>query len=156
MSWFNKESSNLPVTTRGQSGLSFRNNLFGLMDDFFKDWDTSLPGFSSISDKLSPPLSLSEADKGYLVEAELPGVSKKDIHIDLNDGVLTIKGEKKSFNEEKKDQYYRMERSYGSFQRSVRLPSDVDSEKVTANLEDGVLKVEVLKSPEAAKKKREI
>lgn len=155
MSWF-AENTRLPVTTKGQSGLSFRNNLFGLVDDFFKDWDSPLTTSQNFPDKFSPPISFSDTATGYLVETELPGVNKKDISIDLHENVLTIKGEKKSFDEEKKDRYYRMERSHGSFIRSVCLPSDADNEKITAKLEDGVLKIEVGKSAEAATKKKEI
>jgi HSP20 family protein len=157
MSWFEKEI--IPVTKRAQPGLSSpspKGNLFSLMDDFFKDRDFSLPSIAHWSEKLSPPLSVSENENAYVVEAELPGVKKKDISVELYDGVLTIKGEKKSFNEEKKDQYYRMERSHGSFVRSIRLPNDVDEQKINAKMDDGVLRVEVSKTADASKKKRSV
>ena len=155
MTWFN-ESSNVPVVKRPGT---MRSGLFSLMDDFLKDWDednllTPIRGLRDRTDRVFPPLSISEIEGAYVVETELPGVKKKDITIDLYDNILTVKGEKKAFNEESKDQYYRMERSHGSFLRSIRLPTDVDSQKVSAKMEDGVLHIEISKSLEAAKKKR--
>ncbi len=153
MAWFN-ENSNIPVQKRTQS-LAPRDNLFGLIDDFFKDWGSLnvTPGWS---EKLGPALNVSESSNAYMVEAELPGVKKEDITLEFHDNVLTIKGEKKSFSEEKKEQYHRIERSHGSFSRSVRFPTDTDPEKVSAKMADGVLHVEVSKTTEAQRKKRSI
>jgi HSP20 family protein len=90
------------------------------------------------------------------VEAELPGMDEKDVSVTLNNGILTLKGEKKSEREEKKDDYHLMERSYGSFQRSFQVSDTVDGEKVRAAFEKGVLKVTLPKRPEAMKAEKRI
>src|SRR6266508_2226484 len=96
----------------------------------------------------------SEMDKEIVVEAELPGMDEKDISLALQDGVLTIRGEKKHEYDEEKENYRVMERRYGSFQRSLRLPDTVNEDKVEASFDNGVLKVIVPKRPEAIGKQR--
>jgi len=91
-----------------------------------------------------------------VVEAELPGVDEKDISVTLANGVLTIKGEKKHEKEEKSESYYLAERSFGSFERAIRLPDTVDDAKVEAKFDQGVLKVTAAKKPEAVKAERKI
>ena len=91
-----------------------------------------------------------------VVEAELPGVDEKDISVTLANGVLTIKGEKKHEKEEKGESYYLTERSYGAFERAIRLPETVDDAKVEAKFDKGVLKVTAAKKPEAIKAERKI
>ena len=88
-----------------------------------------------------------------MIKAELPGVDKKDITIDLKDRRLTLSGERNYDNEVKEENYYRRERSYGKFQRSFSLPADVDSDRITAEFKNGVLRVEVPK-PEEQKAKQ--
>ena len=88
-----------------------------------------------------------------MIKAELPGVDKKDIKIDLKDRLLTLSGERSYDNEVKEENYYRRERSYGKFQRAFTLPADVDSEKIKAEFKDGVLEIEVPK-PEEKKAKQ--
>ena len=85
-------------------------------------------------------LDVTETDKEIVVEAELPGIDEKDVSLALQDGVLTIRGEKKHEHDEEKENYRVMERRYGSFQRSVRLPDTVDEDKVEASFNNGVLK----------------
>ena len=97
-----------------------------------------------------------ENTNAITVEAELPGVDEKDVSVTLANGVLTIKGEKKSEKEEKSDNYYLAERSFGSFERSIRLPDTVDDAKVEAKFDKGVLKVTAAKKPEAVKAERKI
>jgi HSP20 family protein len=98
-----------------------------------------------------PKLDVKETEKGVEVTAELPGVDEKDIELELDDDILTIKGEKKLEKEEKdeKSGYHLMERSYGSFARSVRLPYAVKTETVTAEFDKGVLKITCPKPAEA-------
>jgi HSP20 family protein len=91
-----------------------------------------------------------------VVKAEVPGMEPKDIDISLSDGVLTIKGEKKQEKEEKEADYHLVERSYGAFTRLVRLPKEVQSEKISASYKDGILKVTLPKSEEAKKKEIKI
>jgi HSP20 family protein len=96
-----------------------------------------------------PTLDLSETKDAVIVKAELPGVEPKDIAVSLQEGTLTIKGEKEAEKEEKDKRYHRVERSYGAFFRSIRLPAAVDAGKVTAAFKDGVLTVTLPKLPEA-------
>ena len=101
-------------------------------------------------------LDVSETKNDLVVKAEVPGMDAKDIDISLSDGVLTIKGEKKQEKEEKEDDYHLVERSYGAFVRSVRLPREVLDDKVNASYKDGVLKITLPKSEEAKKKEIKI
>jgi HSP20 family protein len=102
----------------------------------------------------SPSLDLSETKNDLVVKAEIPGIDPKDIDISLSNDILTIKGEKKQEREEKEENNHFIERSYGAFSRSIRLPREVQSDKIDASYKNGVLKVTLPKSEEA--KKREI
>lgn len=97
-------------------------------------------------------------DAGKLtIEAELPGVDEKDVTVTLANGVLTIKGEKKSEREEKKDgNVYLSERSYGSFERTLRMPDTIDENSLEAHFDKGVLKIVAQKKPEAVKAEKRI
>ncbi len=101
----------------------------------------------------NPAVDLYEKDEHFMIKAELPGVDKKDIQIDLQDRILTLSGERTYDNEVKEENYYRRERSYGKFQRAFTLPADVDSDKIKAEFKDGVLQIEVPK-PEEKKAKQ--
>ena len=103
-----------------------------------------------------PSLDVAETKNDLVVKAELPGMDPKDIDISLSNGFLTIKGEKKQEKEEKDENYHLIERSYGSFTRSVRLPREVQSDKITASFKNGVLRVTLPKSEEAKKKEIKI
>lgn len=93
----------------------------------------------------SPRIDISEDEKNIFVEAEIPGTKKEDLKITLQDNILTLKGEKKRVEEKKDKNYYRSERSYGSFSRSFTLPVEVDPDKIDAKFEDGILKVRMEK-----------
>ena len=101
----------------------------------------------------NPAVDLYEKDDHYMIKAELPGVDKNDIKIDLKDRLLTLSGERTYDNEVKEENYYRRERSYGKFQRAFTLPADVDSDKIKAEFKDGVLEIEVPR-PEEKKAKQ--
>jgi HSP20 family protein len=103
-----------------------------------------------------PSLDVSETKNDLVVKAELPGMDPKDIEISLNNGLLTIKGEKKQEKEEKDENYHVIERSYGSFTRSVRLPREGQSGKISASYKSAVLRVTLPKSEEAKKKEIKI
>lgn len=98
-----------------------------------------------------PQLDVRETEKSFVVTAELPGLDEKDIDVTLADGLLAMKGEKKSEKTSEKDSLHVTERRYGAFQRVVRLPEGIDEEKVSATFDKGVLRVEVPKSPAALK-----
>lgn len=93
-----------------------------------------------------PKVETAEDDKQFEISVELPGVDEKDVSVSVDNGVLTIKGEKKSEREEKKKDYHLTERSYGSFERSFHLPENASQDKITADFENGVLKIALPKS----------
>ena len=99
-----------------------------------------------------PVVDMFEENDSFVIKAELPGMDKKDISVDVKDRVLTLKGERKYENEVKEENYYRRERSYGKFQRAFTLPADIDPNEIKADFKDGLLKIEVPK-PEAHKPK---
>lgn len=105
---------------------------------------------------LAPSIDLREAANEFVVEAELPGMDEKDVSVTLSNGVLTLKGEKKSEREEKKENYHLMERNYGSFHRSFQLGDALDPDKVSATFDKGVLKVTLPKRAEAAEAEKKI
>lgn len=110
-----------------------------------------------LADWLSPATEASGGDKSYVISMELPGVSEKDIELTVEDGVVTIRGEKKTEEEKKGDTWYFSERQYGAFRRSFRLPADADGEGVAAEMKDGVLRITVPKSaPHAPEKARKV
>ena len=97
----------------------------------------------------APSVDVAENDEEYVITAELPGAKKEDVTVELHEGVLTIRGEKKSEREEKKDQARYIERRYGTFSRSFSLPPNASEDKLRASFEDGVLTIRVQKSEEA-------
>ena len=95
-----------------------------------------------------PAVDMYDNDDSIVIKAELPGVDKKDVSIDVKDRVLTLKGERNHENEVKEENYYRKERSYGKFQRMFTLPAEVDPDKINAEFKDGLLKIEIPKPEE--------
>jgi len=102
--------------------------------------------------RLAPSVDIAEDDNRYVVTAELPGSKKEDVTVELKDGVLTIRGEKRNERDEKKEQSRWIERSYGSFSRSFTLPSNAVADRVKAEFKDGVLTIEVPKAEETKPK----
>ena len=116
---------------------------------------TSLRGLGEESMTVSewtPLVDLAEDDKEYLIKAELPEVKKEAVKVTVENGVLTITGERKLEKEEENKKYHRIERAYGSFMRSFTLPQDAAGDKINAEFKDGVLKVHLPKSAEAKPK----
>lgn len=104
----------------------------------------------------TPTVDISETDGEYQIKAEIPDVRKEDVKVTLEDGLLTIQGERKQEKEEKGKKYHRIERSYGSFVRSFSLPDVIDEEKVKAEFKDGVLNLHLPKSEKAKPKAIEV
>jgi HSP20 family protein len=104
----------------------------------------------------TPSVDISETDTAYLIKGEIPGVKKEDVKVTIQDGMLNIVGERKMEKEEKERKYHRIERSYGSFMRSFRVPSDADDSAVKAEFKDGVLNVTLPKSSSAKRKAIEV
>ena len=100
-----------------------------------------------------PVVDIYENEDTVVVKAELPGVDKKDIKVDLKDGVLTLSGERSHEKEVKEENYYRKERAFGRFHRSFAVPAEIDPDKIKAEFKDGVLKVEIPKPEEQKPKK---
>ena len=124
---------------------SFRREMDRLFDRFWEDDGENLPALR----EWVPSLDFSETVDAYVVRIEIPGLEAKDVQVTLQDNVLTVKGEKKEEIKQKDERFYRMERSYGMFSRSLRLPTPVDGAKVNAVFKTGLLTVTVPKSPEA-------
>lgn len=118
------------------------------IERFFDDFDWLPERYFHRKSEFFPFLDLSETDDAYIVKLDVPGVEQKDIKISLKDNILTVSGEKKEEREEKQKGYYRVERRYGSFSRSVRLPSDIIEDNIRANYKSGVLTIKVAKKEE--------
>jgi HSP20 family protein len=101
----------------------------------------------------NPRVDVYDQDDVLVIKAELPGLDKKDVSVDVEGRVLTLKGERKKEHEVKEERYYRREMSYGHFERSFALPADADPEKIKADFKDGVLKIQVPKPEESKPKK---
>ncbi|HEX6081425.1 MAG TPA: Hsp20/alpha crystallin family protein [Methylomirabilota bacterium] len=121
---------------------NFKQEMDRMLERVFEGkWDES----PAVGD-WAPSLDLSETKDSLVVKVEAPGMDQKDIQISLQENLLTIKGEKRQEKEEKDERYHRVERSYGSFTRSVRLPVGVDASKVTATFKNGLLTVTMPKT----------
>jgi HSP20 family protein len=125
-----------------------------MMEDFFgRRWRPWWPErWFGAEREEAPALDLYEEKDDIVVKAELPGIDKNNIEVNLTDHTLTIKGEKKKEEEIKEENYYRSERSYGAFMRTLELPKDVHADKVKASFKDGVLEVRLPKTEEAKAK----
>lgn len=104
----------------------------------------------------TPTVDISETGTAYLVKAEIPGVKKEDVKVTIQDGMLTIQGERRQEKEEKGKKFHRIECSYGSFMRSFRVPDDADENSVKAEFKDGMLNVTLAKSEKAKPKSIEV
>ena len=104
----------------------------------------------------SPLVDISEDDKEYSIRAELPGVKKEEVRITVENGLLSISGERKYEKEEKNRKFHRIERAYGNFVRSFSIPDDADASKVSAEFKDGVLNVHLAKNEKARPKAIEV
>jgi HSP20 family protein len=123
-----------------------------MLEDFWKHPFEFMP----FRDLHYPAVDISENDEKITVKAELPGMDPKDVDLSLENDRLIIRGEKKFEDEEKKDNYHRMERSYGSFSRTIALPSPVQPDNIKAKFKKGVLTVTLDKAPEERGKKIQI
>lgn len=151
-----REERKVPVRHEEErSPVTFQQEMNRLFDEFFRGWGLApLRGFDEPWDAFSPRVDVVESDKQVAVSAELPGMDEKEIDVSLSHGVLTISGEKREEKEDKGRNYYRMERSYGSFQRSIPLPSEVDESRAEATFKKGVLTITLPKTAEVHARKR--
>jgi len=134
-------------------------DLFGIQREMNRMFDGFFHGTRDEDSALmawTPAVDIAEHDDEYIVKVELPGINKEDVKITLESNILTIRGEKKQEKETKKENYHRVERSYGTFQRSFTLPTTVKSDKIDASYKDGVLSVFLPKAEEAKPKQIEV
>jgi HSP20 family protein len=127
-----------------------RREMDALFEGFFSDRGESAPGLKGFN----PRVDVAESDREIRLTAELPGVDEKDVEVALTRDGITIKGEKRSEKEDKGEENYWLERSYGSFRRTFSLPCEVDSDKASASFKKGVLTVTLPKTAQAAKNKK--
>lgn len=154
------KSQNTRAPTRYQDPFqSFRSEIDRLFDSFLGG-APSLTGFRQAFpvsvQAITPTLDVKENEKAIIVKAELPGIDEKDVNLTIHNGVLSLRGEKKSEQHDERDNYHISERSYGSFQRSIRLPDTIDEDKAEARFDKGVLTVTLPKRPEAASAQKTI
>ena len=130
------------------------------VDRLFDDFTRGFPAFYSAgaagAAELLPSVDVTETDKQIEITAELPGLEEKDVQVNVADNVLTIRGEKKAEKEEKDKTFRLVERSYGSFVRSLELPEGVNADAIKASIDKGVLKVTVPKPAPAQVKKIDV
>jgi HSP20 family protein len=134
-----------------------KRDMEGLFDNFFHGFDV-VPferGWERW-EAFSPRIDVTDTEKAIKVAAELPGMDEKDIDVSLTREALTIKGEKKEEKEEKDEDYYHVERSYGSFSRTIPLPVEVETDKVQASFKKGVLTITLPKSTKALKETKKV
>jgi HSP20 family protein len=158
--WFKKEEEDSGQTIPVQRNMDYdrtyaignpigqlHHEMERLFDRFFQGFGIGRSGYESLpfsrltDGLLKPTLDLGATDKNYTVTVEIPGVDEKDIKLEIINDTLTIRGEKKQETEEKDKNFYRLERSYGSFQRVLSLPGDIDQDGVKANFKKGILTV---------------
>jgi len=143
-------------TLFGRSGGDTLDTLHDEINRVFRDFSRGWPGAPAFAGGVGLSVDVAETDKALEITTEIPGVDAKDIDVSISNGVLTIKGEKRSQRDEKTKDYQLVERSFGSFQRSVTLPFEVESQKIEAKFDKGVLSISVPKPPEVAAKVQKI
>ncbi len=169
--WF-KEEEKVPVRTsragqvpaRVQTGgdplALFRNDIERIIEDTFSRALAGFPGLAGYSDlipsALQPAVDISEGEKEYTVRAELPGVDRDDVSIEVEGQTLVIRAEKKQEQSDEKEGYHWVERTYGMMQRVLSLPDDADAEKIEASFKNGVLKLRIPKHAPRASNARSI
>lgn len=154
------------VTKPTQAGVSRQGDIFTAMRDemdrMFERFEHGWPRLPSLiarglgREAMLPEVDVREDEKQVMIEVDLPGVDENNVSVTMANGVLTIKGEKKSEREEKEENYFLAERSYGKFERSLTLPETIDENQIEAKFDKGVLTVTAQKKPEAVKAEKKI
>ena len=138
--------------------LSLQNERKRMFEDFFRD-PFGLTRYEDVGPAwggFNPQVDISETDKEYIVAAELPGLEENDVQVSLSHHTLTISGDKKAEKRDKGKNYYRVERSYGTFSRSISLPDEVDEDKIEAAFKNGVLTINLPKTSEVVSQQKRI
>lgn len=137
---------------------------WGLLNQLSREFDRRLPSFGDQAENDSaiatsdwtPAVDIKESEDAFHIVADVPGVDPKDIEVQMENGILTIKGERETSKEEEKEGYKRVERSYGSFYRRFNMPDTADSEKIAARSHNGVLEVTIPKQEKVQARKIEV
>lgn len=132
---------------------------FDPLDTFIEDFNKKFTPKNVFNDGLknfTPCVNTREGKFAYHIEADLPGISKKDIDVSIDNNMLTFCGERKTKDETKKEDYYKIETSFGKFSRSFTLPENIDMENIEANCENGVLEITIPKLKKASKTKKRV
>ncbi|MGA1862240.1 Hsp20/alpha crystallin family protein [Deferribacter thermophilus] len=127
--------------------LNFQEEINKLFDDFFR-----APKAFDEDVVFAPDIDIAETKESFIIKADLPGMTEKDIEVTLTNNVLTIKGERKEEKEEKEKNYYRKERIFGTFVREIQIPKKILQDKVKAKFKNGVLEIELPKAEEEKEK----
>lgn len=163
--WFSREENqteNLPVqqeTSSFSSLARLHQEMDRLFDSAFRDFSLPSVKLGHLFDNalLRPKVDVASTDKEYTVTVEIPGVAEDDVKLELTQGgTLTVKGEKRQEKEQKDKNFYRVERSYGSFQRTLSLPDDADHESLNASFKNGVLTITCARKEAAEEPTRRI
>jgi HSP20 family protein len=131
---------------------SIQNEMNRLFNTFF-DPPTAGNGGANALRRWIPAMDLVETDEHFVLKADLPGLTEADVNVEVEDNVLTLSGERKAEHEDKREGYVRVERSFGSFRRSLTLPEGIDPEAVQASFDNGVLEVRIPKPEERKPRK---
>ena len=144
-----------PTRTEGWNPfLALRSEMDTLFDNFFRGF--AIEPFTMASGAFQPRINVADGEKDINISIELPGMDEKDMEISLAKDSITVKGEKKEEKEEKGKNFHRMERSYGSFSRTIPLPVEIDQNKVEATYKQGVLNIVLPKTEKAVKETKKI
>ena len=152
--WLNRSEPDLWRPMARWDPLREMESALGRLEKAFGPWPATPQPLATA--EWAPAVDITEDDKEYTVKAELPDVKKEDIKVTVQDSTLCIAGERRSEKEEKGKRYHRIERSYGSFERSFTLPDDADAKKITSDYQNGVLTVHMAKNPTAPPKSIEV
>jgi HSP20 family protein len=145
----------MTLMRRGRDPLAGFGSLQEAVRDMLTTWPFGEREALSMAD-WSPSCNVFETAEEYRIEAELPGVKEEDLEVNVEDRVLTLRGERREEKEEKGKKYHRVESSYGSFMRSFTLPADADEDKVAADYKDGLLKVRIPRTAPKESKARSV
>jgi len=149
--WHHAKSDNAPVLS------DLHREVDRVFDNFWNNFGSpSLLQKNGGGIALEVRVDTSEDDKAYHVTAELPGMTEEDVEVTFADNTLTISGEKKEEKEVKEENFHRRERSFGAFRRSFTLPAEIEEDKISASFKDGVMTIDLPKSPTAQKKAKRI
>ena len=139
-----------PLSTSLNPFTNLRDEIMDVFDNF------NLTSLATPSATFMPKIEIKDRDNSYVVVAEVPGMTEKDMIVTVRDNSLILEGEKKEEHKEEKKGYYRSELNYGSFYRAIPLSDEIDPEKITASYKHGLLKVQIEKTPESQRKSKKI